>query len=555
MIGLEPTFDEHLENLVGVFREVRRVLRKDGVLWVNYGSCYATSGTWPSQSRQNAHDEKHDNCYKGLLNCPASDCVCSRLCGECQDAIRYHHRRTAGSGLLPQQSSSVSSSEDHSTDYLACSQQQPSPPEPLESSTQQSSPQPLDACLQEHSQEASSCRDELNQSSPGSQASECRGCGRGIRGTSEPLPPSCYRKSMGLSSSALGNYSIQYHKPKDLINMPAFVAEALRADGWYLRSEMCLIKKNPLPESVTDRPTTAHEKMFMFTKSARYFYDHIAVRTPIKESSMKRISQKTFDLQEGGPKDSKEGPRSHRRTLENFAKSQSVPKGWASSPDYEGQDARHPVRENPTYGFDRATAQSDTKYDTEKSTAGRLALLRQAAREQGVEYAGSANMRNVMHVATYSYREAHFATYPPSLIEPFVKAGTSEHGCCSKCGAPWVRDAEVQYKKNRPSAGDDPRSRSEDKQAEGSISGEHGWKGNNLLKETATIGWLPSCGCEASVSPCTVLDPFAGSGTTGLVADRLQRDAVLVEISADYADMARRRIQDDAGMFTDITVE
>ena len=73
---------------------------------------------------------------------------------------------------------------------------------------------------------------------------------------------------------------------------------------------------------------------------------------------------------------------------------------------------------------------------------------------------------------------------------------------------------------------------------------------------TTTTGWVPSCGCKVGVNeipppvlPAVVLDPFAGSGTVGLVADRLGRDAILIEISPEYAAMARKRIDDDAGLF------
>src|SRR5512146_1399637 len=76
-------------------------------------------------------------------------------------------------------------------------------------------------------------------------------------------------------------------KPKDLIGVPWMLAFALRADGWYLRSEIIWHKPNPMPESVTDRPTKAHEYVFLLTKSARYFYDADAVRRPHAESTIK----------------------------------------------------------------------------------------------------------------------------------------------------------------------------------------------------------------------------------------------------------------------------
>jgi hypothetical protein len=71
-----------------------------------------------------------------------------------------------------------------------------------------------------------------------------------------------------------------------------------------------------------------------------------------------------------------------------------------------------------------------------------------------------------------------------------------------------------------------------------------------------TLGWSPSCECGNEVVPCTVLDPFAGAGTTGLVADRLKRSAILIELNPEYAAMAAKRIEADAGMFAPkVTVE
>ena len=83
------------------------------------------------------------------------------------------------------------------------------------------------------------------------------------------------------------------YKPKDLIGIPWMVAFALRADGWFLRAENILAKPNPMPESVADRPTRAHEHVFLLTKHARYFYDADAVRQPASDALIKRIQRGT----------------------------------------------------------------------------------------------------------------------------------------------------------------------------------------------------------------------------------------------------------------------
>jgi hypothetical protein len=160
------------------------------------------------------------------------------------------------------------------------------------------------------------------------------------------------------------------------------------------------------------------------------------------------------------------------------------------------------------------------------------------------------NKRSVWTVTTQPFSEAHFATFPPDLVVPCILAGTSEKGCCAACGAPMQRSVAVDYEKNRPSAGNDKRSRGEDRFCE--ANGTHGFRGNNLRLVSTTEGWARTCTCVAATVPCTVLDPFGGAGTTGLVADRLGRNAILIEINPDYAAMASKRIVDDAPLFAEV---
>ena len=281
MIGLEPTFEEHLVNLVEVFREIRRVLRTDGTCWLNYGSRYATGDTLSNQNRQLGHVQKCDNGYTGLLNCQERDCVCSGLCGECQDAIRSRHARTVGIDPQNPQSLSAFANEGQGRGSEGCSQPEPSHPAVQESNTQQSSQPPLGACSPGHSPVVLAHPSPPDSSSAEPPLSACRGCGLGIPDTSG-LQQTSDSRTMGNGSSfeAYKRYlSTVYHKSKDLMDMPAMVAEALRSDGWWLRSEIIWHKPNPMPESVTDRPTSAHEKIFLLTKAAKYFYDAEAVRT------------------------------------------------------------------------------------------------------------------------------------------------------------------------------------------------------------------------------------------------------------------------------------
>ena len=268
-LGLEATPDEYVAALVGVFREMRRVLRKDGTLWLNIGDSYAAS--WP----------------------------CSR-------------RSTIGAGSLP-------------------------------------------------------------------------------NGKREARPP------------RLGGDL----KTKDLIGIPWMLAFALRADGWWLRQDIIWAKPNPMPESITDRCTKAHEYVFLLGKSERYYYDAAAIAEAAKEGSR------------------------------------------APSPRKSQHAAGGIVDQRTAAGFAR-----------------------------GVTWGETRNKRSVWSIAAAPFPDAHFATFPPDLVEPCILAG------CPKGGS--------------------------------------------------------------------VLDLFGGAGTTGLVADRLGRDAILIELNPAYAEIARRRIKADGGMFAEV---
>src|SRR5690606_20295465 len=122
------------------------------------------------------------------------------------------------------------------------------------------------------------------------------------------------------------------------------------------------------------------------------------------------------------------------------------------------------------------------------------------------------NRRSVWTVTTKPYSGAHFATFPPDLIEPCILAGTSAHGCCAKCGAPWARITERSGYDDAGRADTTVYTGSAYKQPQ---SAPRGPKRNFGEPTSTTIGWQPTCTCNANVVPCTVLDPFNGSGTTG----------------------------------------
>ena len=169
-------------------------------------------------------------------------------------------------------------------------------------------------------------------------------------------------------------------KPKDLCGVPWRLAFALQDDGWWLRSDIIWHKPNPLPESVTDRPTKAHEYLFLLTKSAKYFYDAEAIKEGYAEATLPEIGA-----------------------------------------HYDGRSLA---------GYEEAGAQdpSDTK----------RRIIQSLSRN------GGRNRRTVWTVPTQAYPEAHFATFPEALVRPCIQAGTSERGACAKCGKPWERVTEYK---------------------------------------------------------------------------------------------------------------
>lgn len=332
-IGLEPSPDDFIAELVAVFAEVRRVLRPDGTLWLNLGDSYAASGRGG-----NPDDSTHQK----------------------------------------------------------------------------------------------------------------QGSNRGSRQ---------FFQSEAVAAGAIGRKWVKPpagYKQKDLIGIPWMAAFALRADGWWLRQQIPWVKRNPMPESTRDRPTSAVETVFLLSKSESYFYDYDAVKRTMAPSSVGRLAQ-DVDAQEGSTRAN--GGAKTNGTM----KAVRGDKQRGHSRRHAGFNDRWDQMEREEQRGDRAFRNTDLFFESLNAPHGAI---------------GNDTEIVTLDVATHSFKEAHFATFPPALIEPCIKAG------CPKGG--------------------------------------------------------------------TVLDPFGGAGTTGLVADRLGRNAILIELNPEYAAMAERRIRGEAGLFADV---
>ena len=256
-------------------------------------------------------------------------------------------------------------------------------------------------------------------------------------------------------------------KPKDLCGIPWMVAFALRQDGWYLRQDIIWHKPNPMPESVRDRCTKAHEYIFLLTKKPRYYYDAEAIKVPAVDKE-----------------------------------------------SYKGRKFRGP----------KAIALHGGRPNSKPNTL-----------DRGCEADGKTfekvNKRSVWTVTTKPYSEAHFATFPPDLIEPCILAGCPKE-VCPKCGKPRVRIIERTATNHKTM----------DYMNDAAGGAVTGGTGKNFPDVQAkTTGWT-DCGCNAGFEPGLVLDPFMGSGTTAMVAYENNRNYVGCELNPEYIKLNRADI-------------
>jgi len=315
-------------------------------------------------------------------------------------------------------------------------------------------------------------------------------------------------------------------KQKDLCLIPFRLAVALQSDGWWVRSVIIWSKPNPMPESVRDRPSESHEYILMLTKSARYYFDQEAVREPYQPDSLRPTK-----VNVNNPKGM------NRQGIDTWL--ERIPKVRGYKTKRAGRGSNNPELGNRNF----MPIQGEQFHGQDISS-----------------YPSGRNIRSVWEFATQPYSKAHFAVFPEKLPEICIKAATPEVGCCSKCGAPWERIVIIPYDKDHPTFNEwrkqsginiaaagkikfDPRQTETSPQGYGGeISRYYQEVWGQISSPKQTQGWQPSCSCkDATKVSSLVLDPFAGSGTTGWVAKRLNRRCVMYELSKEYCELALER--------------
>ena len=336
-------------------------------------------------------------------------------------------------------------------------------------------------------------------------------------------------------------------KPKDMCLIPFRVAIALQESGWWVRSVICWHKPNPMPESVNGWRWEKHK---------------IKVKKGIRGTQPYSAETGQSDRVGGKPKDPTEW-------IDCPGCEKCLPNGgyvlrkgsWRPTNTYEHILM---LTKSSEYYCDALAVREVANYDGRKDTIMKPSSKYSArnirndgdnpnsVHQNGAERwpnktedgERGRNLRDVWTFPTQPFPGAHFAVFPEKLPELCIKAATSEKGCCPKCGAPWARviDRQVEGElEDRPYCG---KGQLRSNGTAGGQGTQHSSLGQQDKITRQTVDWRPTCNCGLEeTTPCTVLDPFAGSATSLLVAQKLQRKAVGYELSKDYCKLDEARLR------------
>lgn len=275
-----------------------------------------------------------------------------------------------------------------------------------------------------------------------------------------------------------------------------------------------ILTHNSMPSSVTDRPGSSIEHVFLFSKSPKYYYDHIATMQPSSESYNK-------DKRPHGVIRQCVNETSKYPDAGQFKKQDGT-----GNETYTGFNSRY---EPNGFGL-RYMRDSDFFFKTWQG------LLHN---EDGEPMALVVNPKG--------YKGAHFAAFPIRLVEPLILAGTSEKGVCPQCGAPWVRVIVKKQTGERLVNGEYKISKGGRKRLSA--------PGSEILSETSafktgmwmtpeTVDWQPTCTCNLDPIPATVIDPFSGSSATGVACKLHNRTYIGIELNPNYVKLGEQRVKE-----------
>ncbi|MGD9552539.1 MAG: site-specific DNA-methyltransferase [Candidatus Caldatribacteriota bacterium] len=311
-------------------------------------------------------------------------------------------------------------------------------------------------------------------------------------------------------------------KPKDLCGIPWRLALSLQAEGWYLRSDI-IWHKNAMPESVKDRVSLVHEYIFMLTKSERYYFDQESIREPYNPVSIERKRYPTPKLggEPGQPK-VKGGKGSLGGGVTTLLKD-----------NLSGANKKSVWRiTNEPTNWDYCSTCRTIFIKADRNRIKRYKETDENGNEKTIRECPVCGDKNGW--------VGHYASFSTELPETCIKAGASIRAC-EICGSPWQRIVEpsTEYAKYLGRGFHD---HSHDK-----TQGRRQTKKKlKLTADYCTVGWKPTCKCDnKGLISSIVLDPFSGSGRSGLAALRLGMRFIGIELNYDYVDISRKLIEED----------